>query len=167
MIQFKTEHGSVQVTGPVCTILVGLPGAGKSTGRDAYTDVDTVILSTDDYVEALALQDGSTYNDKWQDNIDAATKEMNMAFLEAVKERRSIVVDRTNLTPKSRRKFLSQLPKGYTKVAVYHEIDEDTRQDRMAGRVGKTIPAHADENMRKWYERPTMLEGFDLIVAGA
>jgi predicted kinase len=166
MIQFKTEHGPVQVTGPVCTILVGLPGAGKSTGRDAYTDVDTVILSTDDYVESLALQDGSTYNDKWQDNIDDATKEMNMAFLVAIKERRSIVVDRTNLTPKSRRKFLSQLPKEYTKVAVYHEIDEDVRQERMRGRVGKTIPSFADDDMKKRYKRPETGEGFDFIFVG-
>lgn len=163
MNELMTAQGTV--AGPVCVLLVGLPGSGKSTWRESL-GTNFVFLSTDDYVEAVAKNNGSTYDRMWELHIDEATKDMNAKFRAALDAKKSIAIDRTNLTVKTRRKFLSQLPKNYSKVAVYFEIDEALRQSRMKGREGKFIPPAADERMRQWYVRPSKDEGFDMILTG-
>jgi len=163
MNDLVTANGNI--AGPVCVLLVGLPGSGKSTWRTSL-GTNYTFLSTDDYVEKVAKAYGTTYDRVWVQHIDEATKAMDIEFREAIESKKSIAVDRTNLSLKSRRKFLSQLPKIYSKVAVYFEIDEELRQMRMKGREGKLIPAAADDRLRSAYVRPTKDEGFDMILTG-
>ena len=156
---------------PEFIMLVGMPGSGKSTYRTRFTlrwphFKDFTTLSTDDKVERIAMVKGSTYDAEWADNIKSATSELHEDFQKCIKERRSMLLDRTNLTVKARRGFLAPLPKAYKKVAIYFEIDEGLRQQRVAGREGKSIPADAQEDMLKRYVRPTLDEGFDLVLDG-
>lgn len=149
---------------PNFIMLVGLPGSGKSTFRakfDAY-----VQLSSDDIIEEIARRNSTTYDAAWATSIDTATKLLNVRLSEALRDRKSIIFDRTNLTTASRRKVMSQVPKDYIRTAVYFEIDEALRQERMAARVGKAIPASADAQMRQWYIRPTFEESYDYIIDG-
>ncbi len=158
-----TAAGSI--AGPVCVLLVGLPASGKSTWRTSL-GTNFAFLSTDDYVEEVAKANGTTYDRMWEKTIDEATNVMHEEFRDAVAARQSIVIDRTNLTAKSRRRYLSQLPKTYSKVAVYFEIEEGLRQMRLQGREGKHIPKAADDQLRSVYVRPSKDEGFDMILAG-
>lgn len=151
---------------PLFMMLVGLPGVGKSTYRED-SDFGTFIhISTDDIVDTAAQLQGVTYDDLWEGMIGEATKAAAAKFSAAVKARDSIIWDQTNLTLKKRRGVLAQLPKEYVKIAVYFEIDEELRQQRVAARVGKHIPAYVQDSMIQSYTRPERFEGFDYVLDG-
>lgn len=151
---------------PKFIMLVGLPGSGKSTflayhaeDFDSYTCV-----STDKFIEEYAVQRGLTYDDVWQEAVGRADSSMQYAFQYAVANRNDIVVDRTNLSVKSRRRFLSSLPEEYMKMAVVFSVPDDVLASRLASRPGKTIPEHVVERMRTSYTPPTLDEGFGAVA---
>jgi predicted kinase len=77
-----------------------------------------------------------------------------------------VVIDRTNMTAKGRKKYLDMVPKNYKKIAVVFNIPDDELQRRLktrADETGKTIPSFVLENMLKSYQEPT-LEEFDKII---
>lgn len=151
---------------PTFTMLVGLPAVGKSTFIKDGGFSDAVIVSSDAFVEARAAALGATYNDVWADCIKEAEAEMWDAFGEAYRARRNIVVDRTNMTVKSRRRFLATMsPSAYYRVAVVFEVPEEVRLQRATQRAGKVIGAPIIERMREFYQPPTLAEGFDAVVA--
>jgi predicted kinase len=152
---------------PIFIMLVGLPGSGKSTYRSDYDFGTFVHISTDDLTEVRAKELRATYDEVWSDYIAQASVEAQQSFQDAVKLRKDIVWDQTNLSPKKRRGAMSQLPKHYLKIAVYFEIDEELRQHRTAGRVGKTVPDSIIDSMRQSYVRPSVEEGFDFVLDGS
>jgi len=101
----------------------------------------------------------------WQDYINEATKLANKNLSEAIRERRDVVADRTNLTMGARQKFLAQFPKSYRKVAVYFVLpfDMERLNDRILGRAGKFIPAAVIDKMLADLTVPIYGEGFDEI----
>lgn len=147
-------------------LMVGLPGSGKSTYAMTVLEQnpETVYISTDALVQKRADALGLTYDDVWPDYIAEATKLSHEAFAAARKAGLPILWDQTNLGAKKRRGLLSQVPKHYTTVALYFEVDEELRQQRIANRPGKTIPAHIDKSMVASYVRPSHEEGFDILV---
>lgn len=156
------------MTNPLFIVLVGLPGSGKSTYTKIAIENDptTVVVSTDGIIENFAAHHGKTYDEVWEEAIKPATKlaqsKMDLGF----KAWSTVIVDQTNLGMKKRKKLLSQVPEGYTKIACYFEIDEELRQQRLQGRPGKTIPAHIDAQMRASYVRPELHEGFVAVYYG-
>jgi predicted kinase len=152
--------------------LIGLPGSGKSTFvRNALT-AQTIhqgaeILSTDDLIEAWGKEQGMNYSEAFR-SCDFSTfeKQMRANFQTAIAEGRDIVVDRTNLTTKSRRSFLASLPAAYRREARVFQVPEDVLAQRLherAERTGKFIPPHVVSGMRETYQEPVLSEGFDLI----
>lgn len=108
---------------PQIILLVGVPLSGKSTYIHSLENKDDfVILSTDDIIQTLADRHQSTYNAMWEKYIDWAWQEFNIQFKEALKAKKNIIIDQTNLTCKSRRRKLTQVPKCYTKVGIQFEI---------------------------------------------
>lgn len=149
--------------------LIGLPGCGKSTYREDLvrrTDFNGVIASTDDSIEELAEMQGLTYDEVYVQAIGAATKVFEQTLDIAFKNNLDIIVDRTNLSIKTRDRFMKRARKqGYDCTAIIfacpnlrHEIDEWNK--RLGQRPGKTIPPHILKDMRERYNPPSDKEGF-------
>jgi len=154
---------------PTLFMLIGVPGSGKSTWIRSRNH-DAVVASTDDKIEAAAAAQGLTYNDVFDAEIKAANAAMREDVKQAVKDKRDIIWDQTNLTAKSRRGKLGQVPKHYERIALYFPTpDGEELERRLASRVGKTIPAHVMASMIASLEPPVPDEGFDEIyqVPGA
>lgn len=154
---------------PECIVLCGLPAAGKSTFRASFESPKYEILSTDDFIEDHARQVGLTYNEVFKDYMPIAEDRFWAALGDAVKNNRNFVVDRTNLTIKSRRRVLSKVVKTYTKFAVVFMIPQNKTEKiehnrRLANRPGKIIPQHVIAMMEKQFEMPTTDEGFNSVL---
>lgn len=154
---------------PTVTMLIGLPGCGKSTWRRATEEFLRQVVSSDDYIELIAAREGKTYDEVFADHIEDANNQSHRQFGYALFGQWDVVIDRTNLKPNVRKQFLRRIPEGYRKVAIVFappisqpEIVEWER--RLAGRPGKTIPSEILGNMRRSFTVPHATEGFDEII---
>jgi predicted kinase len=152
-----------------CYILIGLPASGKSTWLDENINRDPFnhwTISTDDIVMDVATLLDMSYDDVFSSVVGLAEKVMWREVQEATDGKGTIFVDRTNLTARSRKKFIDFLkPHGYTfKAIVFPAPDEIEWQRRLDSRKGKTIPGHVLKSMQQSYEMPLMSEGFDEII---
>jgi predicted kinase len=151
---------------PIAYMLIGVPGAGKSTWATRL--VDFMHVSTDAYIEAVAASMGKTYGEVFKENIDVATRTMNECVQKFTKDKTNIIWDQTNLSMASRRKKLNVLlAAGYDVTAVAFEIPTAELARRRAEReakTGKSIPATICESMGNSYQRPTRLEGFAKVI---
>lgn len=154
------------------TLLVGLPGVGKSTWARKYfpewIDPNFLeFLSSDDVVEAVALVKGTTYDAEFSNSIKFADLYVRGKFLQLLEEGSSkrIVVDRTNLTPKSRKFWISNaLQFGYEVEAIFFETPRDALwKRRLASRPGKAIPDSVLQNMQKGLTMPTAKEKISTV----
>lgn len=152
-------------------ILIGLPGCGKSTWREAHLRAnsanDTVIISSDDIVEDIAREKGITY-DEAHKLVDwkSATSRMRAHFRQALNKGQDVIVDRTNMSRKSRKMFLKDLPETYESVAVLFTVPDTVLKQRLAERAertGKSIPDDVLESMASRYMAPDR-EEFTRIV---
>ena len=91
----------------VIVLSIGLPRSGKSSFISKWFK-DCALISRDQIVEEYP---GLNYSDKWknltqedQKNIDL---ELQKRFSEAVKNKENIVIDMTNLSKKTRKKWLN------------------------------------------------------------
>lgn len=97
-----------------CIMYIGLPCSGKSTLANTY---GKPVLSRDTILEENTI--GSNYNEKFQKADQRSIDKLFQKQLsELIRNKESFVVDKTNLSRKSRRRVLSQLPKHYKKTAV-------------------------------------------------
>lgn len=156
---------------PEVIVLVGLPGIGKSyvikSIMDQNPSRDYTIVSSDNIIDSIAESQGKTYSEVFDRVYKRAAAEMNENASDAIKGRKDIIWDQTNLAPGKRASILNRLPKEYYKKAVVITADEDVHNSRLKTRAeteGKTIPPHVINNMRKSYVEPTKAEGFDEIV---
>lgn len=152
---------------PTLYVLVGVPGSGKSTwiAKQPFDWNNTVIASTDNYVEKVAKQQGKTYNDVFKDAMPAAIGDMMRTVKDAVKNNYNIVWDQTSTSVAARKKKLVAVPDTYRKVAVVFSTPEKKEHERRLGnRPGKVIPADVLHQMQSTMTIPTKAEGFDDIV---
>lgn len=155
---------------PEFIMLIGLPGSGKSTYiaklLSQYPDKNFVVLSTDNILTAIADAEGLTYAEAFSKHMGRADKKFKIDFRQAKNTKSNIIIDRTNLTPKGRNKFLSQLPKEYFTKAIIFNVERDELDRRLQKReieTGKHIPKHVVDNMERSYAEPTTSE-FDRIA---
>lgn len=151
----------------ICTILVGVPGSGKSTWLEQHYDDETAwFMSTDDIIQDIADMYGMTYSEAFPDLIKFADKVMWQDFESSARRGVHIYVDRTNMSVKSRRRFIDRLkPYGYKFEAVVFPIpDADEWKRRISSRPGKIIPENVLQSMAGSYVEPTEAEGFSKIT---
>jgi predicted kinase len=151
-------------------MLVGLPTSGKSTFVNEWYNnaiatnnrsvIDTIILSTDYYIDYYAKQQNKTYNEVFSEYVKEAHRQMDISLSLAIENNKNIIWDQTNLSVKSRRSKLAKIPDTYTKRAAYFPITLEEALRRNQTRPGKVIPEYVIESMHKTIEPPTLEEGF-------
>lgn len=142
-------------------VLVGVPGAGKSTWvENQLWAKDCVYISSDLLVEEEAARQGKTYNDIFKDYINEAISLMLNKVLEAREEGKDIIWDQTSVSVKSRKRKFQMLP-DYEHIAVVFDTPPACELiHRLASRPGKSIPWEIVSSMIKNFEMPTEEEGF-------
>ena len=150
-------------------ILIGLPGVGKTTWWMNYSNRENdYYLSTDDIIGSIATKYGFTYSECFKELYPFAEKVMNERLEEAASlQNVDVYIDRTNMSRKSRAKFIEFGKKhGFIIHAVEFKTPDEQEHKRRLNRPGKVIPDYVIENMKKSYEEPTLEEGFDGITYG-
>lgn len=151
---------------PIAYILVGVPGAGKSTWvQNQLWSKECSIISTDYWVEEEAKRLSKTYSEIFADYMPQAVSLM-LANVEAAKEMgNNIIWDQTSTTVSTRAKKIKMLP-GYHKIAVVFKtplFDELNGRLQKRALTGKVIPSDVMHHMISGFEHPTLEEGFDEI----
>lgn len=146
-----------------CFMLIGFPCSGKSTyAQQNYKGIR--IISSDVYIDFIAQLRNSTYNEEFKSIISDANDFFEKEIKDAVSKKHDIVIDRTNLTKKSRKKLMEMLSSDYELIAIVFSADWKIILERNNGRVGKMIPLNVLDNMKKFYQEPIMEEGFSEIL---
>jgi predicted kinase len=152
---------------PELVMLCGIPCSGKSTYVEKLKKLDywkdSVVLSTDDYIEKVAQENNTTYNEIFEDCISEATRQLELAFIEAKDKGKNIIWDQTNLSVKARKKKLSKLPSFYPRGVIYFPISLEEALERNENREGKYIPKSVLKRMWHQFEIPTLEEDFDYV----
>lgn len=156
---------------PICTVMVGLPALGKSTHIQKLIDEDTWIYSTYMYIESVAEDNGITYSEAFESNIQAATEFNNKKLETMISLCKDIIWDQTNLGVGKRKKIIGKMKNADyivdCKCILPPEAgwidDQKAWSYRLKNRPGKTIPQHVLSNMIESFVVPTIDEGFDSI----
>lgn len=146
---------------PKCYQLVGVPGSGKSTWiKNQDWAVDLPVVSTDNFVEEYAKEQGLTYNEVFKDYMPIAVRLMVNQALICQANGLDVIWDQTSVSATSRRKKFNTLP-GYEHIAVvFRTPPRDELDVRLSGRSGKHIPKNVIDSMIASWEEPTLEEGF-------
>ena len=148
-----------------CYQLIGVPGAGKSTWvKNQEWLAGVPVVSTDNFVEAYAKEQGKTYNEVFKDYMPIAVRLMANQALICQANKLDVVWDQTSTTVNSRKKKFNTLP-DYEHIAVVFLTPEpEELERRLASRPGKNIPTHVMKSMIENFEMPTIEEGFKEII---
>lgn len=147
-------------------ILIGLPGSGKSYWRANFltNNKDYEVASSDDIIDALCLKDNITYSEGFDKFIKQADKEFKEKVENFFKTKNNFIIDRTNMSEKSRKDYLNKAKLNNYKVrAVVFSVSDAILNDRLKKREGKNIPSYVISTMKKSYQRPSLDEGFTNI----
>ena len=151
---------------PECIILVGVPNSGKSS---YIFDKKYKKLSRDDILVEYGKDKYNIekYSDIWKKLTDDDQKEIDKLlqnkYKEYVKNKENFIVDMTNLSIKSRRKWMHNLKNAYnikTKVLLTDKKLIKKRNLERSKNEGKEIPYEVLINMAKNLELPLYKEGF-------
>lgn len=147
-----------------CYQLVGVPGAGKSTWiKNQDWAVDIPVVSTDNFVEEYATEQGKTYNEVFKDYMPIAVKLMANQALICAANGLDVIWDQTSTTIASRKRKFNTLPKYEHIAVVFRTPESEELARRLASRAGKNIPDHVMQSMISGWEEPTLEEGFSEI----
>lgn len=154
---------------PVCKILIGVPASGKSTWLMSPEDPGGTILSSDNIIDEIAYEYGMTYNEAFSTLVMFADVVLDRYALELAVAGEDVIIDRTNVSKKARRRWIEHFSKyGYTFEAYFFPTPDAVEHNRrLNSRPGKNIPPDVINSMIGNLEFPTKEEGFSkIVVAG-
>ena len=147
-----------------CYQLIGVPGSGKSTWvKNQIWALGLSVVSTDNFVEAYANQQGRTYSEVFEDYMPTAIDLMIQQVAFAQQHGHTVIWDQTSTTAASRRKKFRMLPDYQHIAVVFKTPDPEELSRRLASRPGKIIPEEIVQDMIDRFEMPTLAEGFQEI----
>lgn len=148
-------------TKSIAYILSGLPTAGKTnfSEKKMKENPDIIYLSIDNIMKELFSKGAEEYNMYYsKENSEVAKNVLFKRLKDAVKQRKDIIVDNTNLDPLVRNRNAGIIPdKYYEKRSISFLIGEKDLKDRNEKRKkeGKYISETNLWNMAKKFELPT------------
>ena len=149
---------------PFAVMMIGLPGSGKSTWiKNNLPNVE--VLSSDDLIEKYAKARGKTYTDVFAKAAPIANAKFETMVKQAAKGNDNVVIDRTNMSKKTRVNLINQF-KNHYKVAVIVSADPielGLRLKHRAEMTGKHIPDKVIDQMARNFQTVTKDEGWDEI----
>ena len=157
---------------PECIMLVGVPASGKSTWQyNKYGEYPPVVASTDNIIQEIASSYGMTYDEGFKGLIQIAEQIMWRQITTCLMRGSDFIIDRTNLSVKSRKKFIDKLKLHHYNIECVvfplpgtEKLSSDEWNRRLNSRRGKTIPGYVLSQMIEHYEPPTEAEGFSKIT---
>ena len=134
-----------------CVILIGIPGAGKTTF----------------YRSTLASTHTHISKDLWP-NVRARDARQAQALAEAFANGYSVVVDNTSASARERAAIITiARAHGARVIGYFFDLPVRTAIARNAGRTGRArVPNVAIHTIAKRLEPPPRAEGFDELFAG-
>lgn len=155
---------------PVVYMLIGPPGIGKSTyiKETLLPYGEYTVVSTDDIFEEKGKKLGLSYNEAFIEfDFKEVEKEFFVKLKIAITERQDIIIDRTNMALKFRRKVLNLFPKEYIKIGILFDFSNreklDAQLSKRLSETGKYISKKTVDRMLESYKEPT-LDEFDQII---
>ena len=146
---------------PKFTMLIGLPGCGKSTLANKFKATShTVVLSSDSIREELFGDEDE------QMEPERVFATMFYRTVQALEDDLNVIYDATNINRKLRMNTLERLKKAVSRhfiteaIVVYTDIAEVKRRNASRDRV---VPEYVIDNMLKNFELPVYNEGWDFI----
>lgn len=144
---------------PLITVLIGLPGSGKSSYVKRHVSECTVVVSRDALVEEFGI--GQDYREKWL-SVESTPEikqkvgvTLERELQDALKSGNDIVIDMTNLTKRGRKRYSSFAKQhGYLVKHVVFAVDIDTCIARQDTRVDKTVSSEVIWDMAKNFTLP-------------
>lgn len=142
------------------TMLVGLPGSGKSTYartlKNAYGDDVTTIIESDSYRERL-------YGDPAiQGDNNKLFESIHSDVLEKLSEGTNVIFDATNILRKHRTALVQKLSNNVVKECIIVATSYPRCLERNEKRERK-VPKEVVDRMWKSFQVPTYTEGWDII----
>lgn len=146
------------------TIMIGLPGAGKSTLAES---LNLPIISRDDIITNMFPD--KTYNEAYNFMQNDKLAHMGvgakfeMTIRTAAKEQKDIVIDMTMLSLSSRRSMMTKFPNAKFKAIVVMPPLPIVKE-RASKRPGKEMSDKVYEHMLPTFTMPVKEEGFEEIT---
>lgn len=141
------------MTQPHIILTVGLPCSGKSTYVKQHYP-DHTIISSDLFIEAEADRLGKTYNEVFSEKTKEAEKWFNETFDYCLSKKQDIIIDRTNLSQKTRRKYIDKAKSnGYRVSIIVVEASKKLHKKFIEQRSNKTVPESIMFAMASAYEK--------------
>lgn len=156
-------------------ILCGPSGSGKTTTRRKFSEAgDFTELSSDDILLGMAAEEGLSYQEAYALHQQDSERLFRERLNQAMAEGRSVIIDRTNLTPEKRAGFVGELKRaGYEVIGAGPDLDphsETGRTELLARAAARTdrgapMPAHVIEAQIAAFTPPSFSEGYDRIIS--
>lgn len=137
-------------------MLIGLPGSGKTEIANRLADANTIVLSSD------AIRKEFYGDEAVQDNPSKVFEEMQRRTIAALKDRKNVVYDATNISRKKRKHLVSSLSVPCKKVACVIWARYETCLSRDGAR-NRNVGENVIKRMLMNFQPPYYDEGWDEI----